>query len=226
MAVIQGSSYSPSFEHVCSPKTVRTFKALYMLKCLSKSKSNLIFFPGILYKALGQCGECHSDWCEQQRWSDGILPAFLWKTAPEPKAEKATHLWVLKAISVASRMTSDPAKGLGWRSHLSGSFQLDRKARQNFTQENLPYYPPVPLLWPFISSSGFTAEMPSNELSVSLCTGKCVIFPQVQHNKCCRRHQGTNHGAHLMEAKKNMAVLLLKGCHDTQTYTLPFFVGI
>lgn len=145
MAVIQGSSYSPSFEHVCSPKTVRTFKALYMLKCLSKSKSNLIFFPGILYKALGQCGECHSDWCEQQRWSDGILPAFLWKTAPEPKAEKATHLWVLKAISVASRMTSGPAKGLGWRSHLSGiSFQLDRKAWQNFTQENLPYCPPRP----------------------------------------------------------------------------------
>lgn len=24
-----------------------------------------------------------------------IVPVFLWKTAPEPKAKKAMHLWVL-----------------------------------------------------------------------------------------------------------------------------------
>lgn len=35
-----------------------------------------------------------------------------------------------------------------------------------------------------------------------------------------------NHGAHLMEAKKSVAVLLLQGWHDTQTYTLPFLVGV
>jgi len=29
-----------------------------------------------------------------------------------------------------------------------------------------------------------------------------------------------------MEATKNVAVWLLEGCHDTQTYTLPFSVGI
>lgn len=35
-----------------------------------------------------------------------------------------------------------------------------------------------------------------------------------------------NHGAHLIEAKKSVAVLLLEGWHDTQTYALPFLVGI
>lgn len=35
-----------------------------------------------------------------------------------------------------------------------------------------------------------------------------------------------NHGAHLTEVKKSVAVLLLEGWHDTQTYTLLVLVGI
>ena len=51
----------------------------------------------------------------------------------------------IKAVSAASKMTSGPAKGLRWRSHLSGRlFQPDKKLRQNFTQKSLPYCPLCP----------------------------------------------------------------------------------
>lgn len=83
--------------------------------------------------------------------------------------------------------------------------------------------PSVLLSWPFTNSSGFTSEIPPNEQSVPLGTVRC---PQVQHKKCCGRYRSPNRGAHLMEARKNAAVLLLEGCHGTRTYTLPFSVGI
>lgn len=60
----------------------------------------------------------------------------------------------------------------------------------------------------------------------STWTLRCVILPEVQHKKCCRRCQPMNHGAHLMEAKKSVAVLLLEGWHDTQTYSPLVLVGI
>ena len=122
---------------------------------MSKSKSNLIFSPVILYKALGQCRESYSGpW----NYNCGILPALLWKTAPEPffcfllslqrqrkLRTSGCYICYIKAVSATSRMTSGPAKGLRRRSHLWGIlFQLDRKPRQNFTQENLPYCPLCP----------------------------------------------------------------------------------
>lgn len=96
----------------------------------------------ILYKALGSVVNLV---VTPGNYTYGILPAVLWKTAPELKAEKATHLQVLKALSVASKMISGPAKGLRWKRHLSGIlFQLHGKPWQNFTQENLPYCPLCP----------------------------------------------------------------------------------
>lgn len=38
------AKYSHIFEHACSPKIVHISKTPYMLKCLSKSESNLIYF--------------------------------------------------------------------------------------------------------------------------------------------------------------------------------------
>lgn len=54
------------------------------------------------------------------------------------------YICYIKAVTATSRVTSGPAKGLRWRSHLSGIlFQLDRKPRQNSTRENLPYCSPL-----------------------------------------------------------------------------------
>lgn len=101
----------------------------------------------------------------------------------------------------------------------SQALQLDRKPHRKVSVLH-------PVSWPFINSSKFTFKIPSKEQNVSLWTLKCVTLPEMQHNKGCRRYQHMNHGAHLMEAKKNVAVLLLEGWHDTQTYTLPFLAGI
>lgn len=96
-------------------------------------------------------------------------------------------------------MTSGPDKGLRWRSQLSGTLlRLDRKPHSKVSILH-------PVSWPFINSSTFTYNIPSMEETVSLWTLKCVILPEVKHNKCCRRYQPMNHGALLMEAKKSVA---------------------
>lgn len=162
----------------------------------------------------------------------GILPALLWKTAAEPKAEKAMHLWV-QYLLYLSKLYLRPPRWPQVQLRVSDGEAISQAYYFNWTESHgrtshrktFHIAPSVPLSWPFISSSGFTSEIPSNEQSVSLSTVKCVIPPQVQHNKRSRRYQGTNRGARLMQAK-NAAVLLLEGCHETQTYPLPFSVGI
>lgn len=115
-------------------------------------------------------------------------------------------------------MTSDPAKGLRWRSPLSGTvLQLDRKSHRKVSILH-------PVSWPFINSSTFTYNTPSNKQSVSLWTLTCVILPEVQHKKCCRRYQPMNHGAHLMEAKERGSCAVQDLAWQTDLHS-PIFAG-
>lgn len=215
-------NYSHSFEYVCSPKTDRTFKALYMLKCLSKSKSNLIFFPVIIFKAFQS--ESHSDPWKWKPWDSSccLVENCSWTKGRESYAP-------LGAISKPYLLSP------GWpQVHLRVSdgeaipqvyYFNWQKAVADVHRGKSSILPLLSL--PFISSSGFTSKIPSNEQSVSLGTVKCVIPTR----RCSTTNVAGGTRARTMvptwsEAKNNVSVLLLEGCHDTQTYTLPFSVGI
>ena len=146
------ANYSHSFEYVCSPKTVHTFKALCMLKCLSKCKCNLIFFPCDSLQSL------RAVWWIAQ-WPLGMVTMgffllscgkLLLNQRQRKLHTSGCYICYIKAVSATSRVTSGPTKGLRWRSHLSGIlFQLDRKPWQNSTRENLPYCPLCPSIMAF-----------------------------------------------------------------------------
>lgn len=134
-------------------------------------------------------------------------------------------------LSAASRMISGPAKGLGWRSHLSETlFQLVGKLWQNFMQEKFPFCLPFPTgmtVYQF-----FWVHLLNTIQRAKRFTLHCEVCNPLllQHTKCCRKYQGRKHGVHLMvgitTCHKNIAVLLLESCQDTQTSTLQSSVGI
>lgn len=120
----------------------------------------------------------------------------------------------------------------GWpqvelRDHLSGIISTGQKAVAELHTGEPSMLPPLSLCCDLLSVP-LDSPPKYRPTSRAFCFAQWSVYSpsQMQHNKSCRRYQSTNPGAHLMEPKKNVAVLLSKGCHDTQTYTLPFLLGI
>lgn len=159
----------------------------------------------------------------------GILPALLWKNCSWTKGRESYI--PLGAIPAIWKLYLLPP---GWPQvylRVSDGEAISQACYFNWTeshdrtsQKKIFHIASVVTFYQFL---WIHLQNTINEQSVLLCTVKCVIPPQIQQtNAAGGTREWTVVTTWLMEAKKDEAVLLFEGSHNTQTYPLPFLVGI